>query len=120
MITIRLPYPPSVNHYWRRVGGRVLVSKGGRQFRKDVGLILLAAGVRPLEGDLALALDLHPPDKRRRDADNALKALLDALAGHAYRDDNQLSKIIVERHEADASGVGYAMVNVWERAYESP
>ncbi len=30
---VELPYPPSVNHYWRRVGDRTLISREGRKFR---------------------------------------------------------------------------------------
>ena len=29
MLELRLPYPPSVNHYWRRVGHRTLISRSG-------------------------------------------------------------------------------------------
>ena len=31
-----LPYPPSVNHYWRQFRGRMVISKEGRTFRKNV------------------------------------------------------------------------------------
>ncbi len=34
VIELELPYPPSVNHYWRRVGARTLISRGGRAFRQ--------------------------------------------------------------------------------------
>lgn len=91
MITIELPYPPSVNHYWRRVGTRTLISRGGRAFRQAVCAILAAQGVRPLAGPLEVLIDLYPPDRRRRDADNTQKALLDALQhGGAYLDDSQI------------------------------
>jgi hypothetical protein len=29
MFELKLPYPASVNHYWRRVGARTLISRGG-------------------------------------------------------------------------------------------
>ena len=32
-IRLELPYPPSVNTYWRSVAGRVLISKAGRMYR---------------------------------------------------------------------------------------
>jgi crossover junction endodeoxyribonuclease RusA len=117
VIHLALPYPPSVNHYWRRVGGRTLVSRGGRQYRSDVVLMMAQQGVKPLGGDLLIRVDLYPPDRRRRDADNALKALLDALGrGGAYHDDYQLSLIHLERHAPDPEGLGRAEVYIARRA----
>jgi crossover junction endodeoxyribonuclease RusA len=86
-----LPFPPSANHYWRHVGARTLISRGGRAFRMTVCSILAARGVRPLSGALEVFIDLYPPDRRRRDVDNSQKALLDALThGGAYHDDSQI------------------------------
>ncbi len=98
MLDLELPYPPSVNHYWRRVGSRTLISRGGRAFRRSVQAALAARGVRPIAGRLAITIDVHPPDRRRRDLDNALKALLDALQhGGAYGDDAQIDELRVRR-----------------------
>jgi crossover junction endodeoxyribonuclease RusA len=86
---LELPFPPSVNHLWRRVGHRTLLSRGGRTFRRAVQAALAARGVRPIAGRLAVTIDVHPPDRRRRDIDNVQKALLDALAhGGADADDS--------------------------------
>jgi Holliday junction resolvase RusA-like endonuclease len=91
LMEFELPYPPSVNHYWRRVGARTLISRGGRTFRKRVMAILATRGVKPLDGPLEVVIELFPPDRRRRDADNAQKALLDALEhGGAFHDDSQI------------------------------
>ena len=88
---LELPYPPSVNHYWRRVGARTLISRGGRVFRQAVCSILAARGIRPIDGALEVEIELYPPDRRRRDVDNTQKSLLDALAhGGAYLDDSQI------------------------------
>ena len=96
MITLELPYPPSVNRYYRHVGFRTLISREGRAYRRTVCAILRRAGVRPLEGTLAVGLDLYPPDGRRRDCDNVLKALLDAMQyGGMYGDDSQIKKLLV-------------------------
>ena len=98
MLHLELPYPPSVNHYWRRVGARTLISRGGRAFRQAVCAILRARGVRPLDGPLDVKITVHPPDKRRRDIDNVLKSLLDALQhGGAYADDSQIIRLVVEK-----------------------
>ena len=105
MIELELPYPPSVNHYWRRVGSRTLISRGGRAFRQAVCTILAASGIRPLAGRLQVDVVVFPPDNRRRDVDNVQKALLDALEhGGMYSDDNQIVRLAIEKGEAIAGG----------------
>jgi crossover junction endodeoxyribonuclease RusA len=95
-----LPYPPSVNHYYRHVGPRVLISKAGRKYREAVISQLRSCGVQPLDGGIELFLEAYPPDRRRRDLDNLMKCVLDSLqhAG-AYRDDSQIVKINAEKHQ---------------------
>lgn len=98
MLELELPYPPSINHYWRRVGPRTLISREGRRFRERVVAILAALQVRPLVGNLAVHVEVFPPDRRRRDIDNVQKALFDALEhGGAYADDSQIVKLTIEK-----------------------
>lgn len=105
MLELNLPYPPSINHYWRRVGARTLISRGGRVFRQAVCSILAAYAVKPLNGPLAVEVQVHPPDKRRRDVDNVQKALLDALQhGGAYVDDSQIVRLAIEKREPVEGG----------------
>ena len=105
MLELELPHPPSVNHYWRRVGARTLISRGGRAFREAVCSILAAQGIRPIAGPLVVEVTIHPPDKRRRDIDNIQKALLDALQhGGAYGDDSQIVRLTIEKAEPLDSG----------------
>lgn len=96
-LLIELPWPPSVNHYYRRVGYRTLISREGRKYRNEVCAILRNLHLSPFVGELAMTVDAYPPDKRRRDADNLLKSLLDSMqhAG-AYHDDSQIKKLTIE------------------------
>lgn len=104
MIELSLPYPPSVNSYWRHVvigqSARVLISRTGREYRTQVKRLCLAhrwGGGFPVER-LAVAISLHAQDNRRRDLDNANKALLDALgAAGVYGDDSQIDALVVVR-----------------------
>ena len=98
MFEMELPYPPSINHYWRRVGLRTLISREGRRFRQHVLALLAARRVQPLDGPLAVEVEVHPPDNRRRDIDNVQKALLDALQ-HAgvYADDSQVVRLAIQK-----------------------
>ena len=100
---ITTPYPPSVNHMWvRNRNGSVRVSAAGKLFRDEVTMMRPGPGKLCLTGRLAVSVRLHAPDKRRRDLDNSMKALLDALA-HAlvYVDDSQIDRLVVERGPVD-------------------
>jgi len=115
MLTFALPYPPSINHYWRRVGPRTLISRQGRKFRQDVEVaVRRTGGLRgrlPLLGQLAVEVLLHPPDRRRRDLDNTLKATLDAMQ-HAgvYQDDSQIADLAIRRCEPCDGGCAIVRV----------
>ena len=71
MIELTLPYPPSVNHLYRHVGNRVLISREGRKFRDQVGLFIAFAGHPRFECPVKIDVELYPPDRRTRDIDNA-------------------------------------------------
>ena len=117
-MTFELSLPPSVNHYYRRVGPRTLISREGRAFRRTVCSILSAAAARPVTGSLAVSIDVYPPDRRRRDLDNVMKALLDALEhGGAYHDDSQIDDLHIRRRGVVPGG----KVVVWiTPAHETP
>ena len=107
-----LPWPPSVNHYWRRVGNRTLISKEGRRFRKRVLATLSARKHEPMTGTLAVRVVAHPPDRRRRDLDNITKALLDALEhGGIYEDDSQIDRLEIVRASVIKSGAVIVEIN---------
>lgn len=96
---IELPWPPSVNRYWRSIGNRAIISRQGREYRQSVELaVLIAGGRRNLLGSLSVSIWAYPPDKKRRDLDNTLKAPLDALARcGVYEDDSQIDRLLIER-----------------------
>jgi len=97
-MTITLPYPPSVNRYWRTVNGRMLVSAEARAYKKDAGWLAKASGMQPIDGDVAITIAAYRP-QRRGDLDNVLKVLLDALISIAYEDDSQITEINAKRFD---------------------
>ena len=112
-VQLTLPWPPSVNRYWRSVpmgrgrGVRVLISREGRAFRKDAVARLARFRRRaPLSGRLDVRIELCTPTRRALDIDNRLKALLDAMQ-HAgvYRDDGQIDRLLVERGPVTRGGL---------------
>lgn len=100
MTEIVLPWPPSMNRYWRSVPGKgVLISADGRDYRAS--LIQMARAQKwPSFGDARLTVEIEAwmPDKRKRDLDNLLKAILDALT-HAgvWNDDSQIDDLRIHR-----------------------
>lgn len=103
--SISLPWPPSVNHYWRRVGKVTKVSAEGRKYRQDVINLVAARQIEPLQDRLAVHVRAYPPDRRRRDLDNLPKALLDSMQ-HAglYADDGQIDWLLIERGDVREGG----------------
>ncbi len=102
---ITLPWPPSVNTYWRSImkgplAGRVLLSEKGRDYRKAVAAAVFAQQipVNGLTGKLAVWIHCMPPDRRARDLDNLPKGVLDSLH-HAgvIRDDCDIDDLRITR-----------------------
>ena len=90
MVELTLPWPPSVNHYWRSYRGMVVISEAGRKYRTAVAeQVFLQNRGKSTTGKLKVVIEAFRPDNRRRDLDNLLKAVLDSL-GHAgmYIDDS--------------------------------
>ena len=79
MIELTLPWPPSMNTYWRTFQGRMIISAKGREYRKAVAdQVLIQRGAKHLEKKMRVEIEAWRPDNRRRDLDNLLKAVLDA------------------------------------------
>ena len=114
-LRITLPWPPSVNRYWRHVGARVLLSENGRKYRQHVAdLVMVARCSGRFSADQRLMVDItaNPPDRRRRDLDNIPKALLDALeAAGVMPDDEQIDSMTIVRGAVLKGGRTY----VWMR-----
>lgn len=102
---LTLPFPPSVNSYWRApskgpLQGRHLVSADGRKYQSKAAAAVIEQLRRipkPTTSLVAVEVVLYPPDRKRRDLDNYLKALFDALTlAHVWEDDSQVKKMLVE------------------------
>lgn len=84
-----LPWPPSVNTYWRTFRGRMIISKRGREYRTAVAEQVVMQGAPKFgEGSIRLEIRAHRPDRRKRDLDNLLKAVLDGMCNAGVFDDD--------------------------------
>ncbi|OQA74507.1 MAG: Crossover junction endodeoxyribonuclease RusA [Lentisphaerae bacterium ADurb.Bin242] len=110
-----LPWPPSVNHYYRHVGAKVLISRDGRKYREMIVSRFRSEGVETFRGPVELSIELYPPDNRRRDADNSLKCLLDAFThGGLYEDDSLIRRLVVTKREPmPPDGMAYIRIREW-------
>ena len=90
MTPITLPFPVSVHEVFRKHNGRHL-SESYRQWRDIAGWQLVGQKPQRHVGPVSILIELRAPDKRRRDADNYIKAPLDLLVSHGIieADDNQ-------------------------------
>jgi len=110
---LTLDWPPTVNTYWRHKGNNVYISKRGHEYRVHVARAIARQGIRQVKGYLKLNIIARPPDNRRRDIDNILKALLDSLEyGGVFEDDYQVKKISIERSDPYKPN-GLLVVYLW-------
>jgi crossover junction endodeoxyribonuclease RusA len=119
MIDLSLPWPPSVNRYWRTFQGRMIISAEGRTYRKAVAdQVLIQRGAKHYQGKLKVQIEAWRPDNRRRDLDNLLKAVLDSLT-HAgvWEDDGNIIDLRI--YWAESIG-GMLKVNIQEVPVEKP
>ena len=109
-MTLTLPWPPSVNHYWIRTRRGMTRSKRAKAYLHEAGVALIcqghsaiASGVRrgPRYAERRrVRVVAHPPDRRRRDLDNLGKAGCDTLEHfHLCRNDSQIDDWHVIRGE---------------------
>lgn len=101
---IRLPFPPTVNHYYTVVHGRKILSKRGRIYKASAAL-LASKQSELIEGPYAVYIVARPPDKRKRDLDNLLKPLLDVLTqAGIITDDSAIDDIRIVRMDPVKDG----------------
>lgn len=110
MIQITLPLPPSANRMWRMMRGQMRKSSEYRAWMADAAvLVAVQAG-----GDQAqwFGCSIVLP-ATRRDPDNSVKALIDALqAGGAIENDRMLRRLELSVDDTRAEADG-ALIRVW-------
>jgi len=110
-MTLHLPWPPATNNLYVNVGKHRVPSSALRKYKKAVADHLDEYGVGHCTGRLSVEIHAYPPDKRIRDLDGMLKAMLDALTeARVWDDDSQIDRLSIVRCVTRA--IGMMMVRV--------
>jgi crossover junction endodeoxyribonuclease RusA len=101
-----LNWPPTVNNYYTHTRNGVFISKKGRQYKSAV-----EADIREQAPDVyitdkvAITVYMFPPDRRKRDLDNYMKALQDSISkAGLWEDDSLIDQLYIYRGEVIKGG----------------
>ena len=106
MIQFVLPWPPSVNTYYRRGAHTTYMSKAGRKFKTDVADIVSQSKQNKVgAARIRINMVVWPRDRRKFDLDNRIKSVLDSLQDAVvFDDDEQIDEINIARGNKIVSG----------------
>ena len=131
-----LPYPISVNRYWKNFRGRTIRSAEAMAYKEVVAELAKWSGIKMHPGCVRVDMLLHPAlpkdwekrqkrdplwllSVRRIDLDNAMKVAIDALQGIAYENDRQITGLSIGLgHAVQEGALSVRIANdlVWGRA----
>jgi Holliday junction resolvase RusA-like endonuclease len=103
ILKITVPTTPiSVNCMYRIYKNRLIVSKRGREYKKQMKQHVDEAlsniiDFEPIAGKVKIKIDLHFKDGRKRDLDNHIKSLIDCLKNVLFGDDDMIYEMIVTK-----------------------
>lgn len=107
MISLILPFPPSVNRLWRAgKGGKVYIS-GPYAAWRTLGLWRISEQMRrsypgqSIAGGYRLIVEAVKPDRRKRDLGNLEKAISDLIVAAGVVEDDHLCQEIFLRWVED-------------------
>ena len=97
-VRVILPWPPTGNTGTRHANGAHYLTDAHKAYRRTVGELVVGMRLPRLVGRINVHAIFAPPDRRKRDLDNAWKVVGDALQ-HAglYADDADIDRLLLER-----------------------
>ena len=99
--------PPTVNHYWGKRGKAWYTLKKVQMFKERLAWIVLSKKENRKiistiwNRDIEMDIEVYIHDRRRRDIDNMLKGIMDALKGVVYSDDSLVSSVRISKKMAE-------------------
>ena len=111
-----IPYPPTINTYYRHFRGRTVLATKGREWQNAAYYDLLGGGaIVGLRGPVSVELDVYPPDNRVRDLDNIIKPVLDLLEIAGFiENDVQVARLVVTRRNVRPPGRVMIRISEWD------
>ena len=108
---MRLPFPPSLNHYWRKDRNGMHISEEGKRYLSQVRQLALLNGrgdteyslkvlrQPELKQRLMVRASFFCPDNMKRDLDNLFKVIFDCLTkAGVWQDDSQVFEIKAKKY----------------------
>jgi Holliday junction resolvase RusA-like endonuclease len=94
-----LPVPPLLNALYRVSRGKMYKDNRAAGFKTEVYVTLKKLGVKCIDdGEVEMEINWYRK-KKAGDIDATLKCLLDALEGLVYKNDSQIKKLTIIRHD---------------------
>jgi len=103
---LELPYPIncSVNHLYTKTKTGFYINKSAKNYKEIVYYLALKVN-KFGNKNVEVKIELYPPDKRKRDLDNILKIVLDALQfAKIIENDCQIVNLCVTKKEIVKKG----------------
>lgn len=127
---MRLPFPPSLNHYWRKDRNGMHISDEGRKYVAIIQQLALLNGRGDTERYLRVYRTPEPkqrlkvravfycPDNARRDLDNMFKVIFDCLTkAKVWADDSQVfdlnARKLMKRDYTNIQSAGHAELEIY-------
>ena len=125
MLTLILPFPPTINSYYGTIKTgkfyKQYIKQAGKHYRTQVITHINSLDI-PLHANIPLSVSilLNFPTNHRNDLDNRLKALLDALThSEVWEDDSLIDELIVRRGEVIKGGIATVTISPYISPYIS-
>jgi Holliday junction resolvase RusA-like endonuclease len=93
---LSIALPPSANQRMTVRNGVMVLTQRAREYKTYVGWMCRAAHFEPIWGNVEVKLTLYLASDNR-DSDNAAKLVLDGMKQHAYYDDIQVTRLVIEK-----------------------
>lgn len=124
MIKLKLPFPISVNRYYKHTRKGVNISEEGMKFRRVVSFIVAAnrrhhnITNRIIDEPVEITVEYYPDNNRVHDIDNPLKCLFDSLTkAQVWTDDKLVKKCTMIMNDVDRKK-GYCLITI-DRFYHT-
>jgi len=113
IVTIDLPFPPSLNGNWKAGGGGIYASPRYKAWKEEAGWEIRRQKPAKIDGRFEAEMVFARPDERKRDLDNLAKPVLDALkAANVIEDDSLASRLTLAWGPIIGSTKG-ARISLW-------